>query len=174
MTIGFTLSDVRSEIQSDSLKPKLGLFIDKLSLGDEKLSVVSIKEDNGYLFLQIKSNCANEVKGLDFYESGFGSFEKVVDCDFIRLLSLCSNVEGYNRNARVSFYNRNTRVQIHLSPLSTRSHSRMFNEEDHEIEFLIPLDQRIIDTCKVIRRHAESYDGLKYTLECDNEEIVFS
>lgn len=173
MTVGFTLSDVRSEIQSNSLKPKLGLFLDKLSLGDGKLSVVSIKEDNGYLFAQIKSNSTEQVRGLDFYESRFGSFEKVVNCDFIQLLSICSKVENYNRDARVSFYNRDTRVHIHSRPLATSSYSKNFNEEEHKIGFLIPLDRKIIDACKIIRRHAESYDGLKYILEHESEEIVF-
>lgn len=173
MSIGFDLSDVRSHIQDRELEPKLGLFIDKLSLGGEHELEAVVTEESGYFTLTIKSTSLANVKGLEFYQHQFSSFDKVVDCNFIRLLSLCSHPENQRRrDTRVDFYNHNERVIIGNSPLSSRSYSKCFDEEKYKIGFLLFLDRQIVDACRVVRRRAESYEGVKYVVKSEDRFVI--
>lgn len=173
MTIGFDLSDVRSHIQDKELEPKLGLFIDKLSLGGEHELEAVVTEESGYFKLSIRSTSVENVKGLEFYQNQFSSFDKVVECDFIRLLSLCSHLEHQKRrHTRVDFYNHDRRVIIGSSPLRSRFYSKCFNEEQYKIRFLLFLDRQIVDACQVVRRRAELYEGVKYIVNSENRIVI--
>lgn len=173
MSIGFDLSDVRSHIQDKELEPKLGLFIDKLSLGGEHELKAVVTEESGYFTLTIKSTFLANVKGLEFYQNNFSSFDKAVECDFIRLLSLCSHPENqHRRETRVDFYNHNRRVIIGTSPLNSRSYSKRFDEDKYKIGFLLFLDKQVVDACKVVRRRAESYDGVKYVVNSEDSVVI--
>lgn len=173
MSIGFDLSDVRSEVQDKDLEPKLGLFIDKLSLGGENELEAVVTEESGYFKLVIRSTFSENVKGLEFYQNQFSSFDEVVNCDFIRLISLCSQPESQKRrDTRVEFYNRDERVIVGTSPLRTRSYSKRFEENKYKIGFLLFLDRQIVDACKIVRRRAESYEEVKYVVNSEDRFAI--